>query len=79
MMNIELIETETLIQELLKRFDASCFVGVRHKYKSKDTEDYTIRYRGSLATLKGLNSILENHINMDLEELIDEEEKFENP
>ena len=73
MEKIELIETDTLIQELLKRFDASSFVGVRHKYKSNDTEDYTIRYRGSLATLKGLNCILDNHLNEDLSDLMDEE------
>ena len=60
-MDIELISTEDLINELLKRYDATVFIGVRHNYEGKLVDNYTTRWKGPISTIRGLIEILRDY------------------
>jgi len=69
---IDLYQTEELIDELQKRFDASVFIGVRHNYEQKDVDNYTTRWKGSIATIRGLIQILGDYTIDATEEMMSE-------
>jgi predicted N-formylglutamate amidohydrolase len=56
-MELYLLPTDELIDELLERFGAAMFIGVRHNYEAKDEDNYTIRWKGAISTLRGLVEI----------------------
>ena len=53
-MDIQLIPTNDLIDELLKRHDHSIFIGMRVGLQSQDTNQTIRRYLGNAATVAGL-------------------------
>ena len=61
MEDLKLEETENLIRELLARFDAAIFCGVRHNYDGKEIDRYTTRWRGPISTIRGLIAIIDDY------------------
>ena len=67
--SLELKSTEDLINELLKRYDAALFSGV--KFTNKEEDQYITRWAGSIATVIGVVEMLRNHIYTVSDELMD--------
>ncbi len=64
-MNLELVETDDLIEELMGRFDSAVFAGLKDR---GPTTNECIRYRGQRITNIGLAYRLQFHINERIEE-----------
>ncbi len=60
-MDIELVKTEELLDEVFERFDSCVFIGVRHHYETKDSDDYMTRWHGPISTIRGLIEILRDY------------------
>ena len=58
---IQLIETETLISELMRRFDVAVFSATRHR-PEKEMQTVYHRYTGDAVTASGLCNRLVRHI-----------------
>lgn len=65
MNDLSLIETDTLINELSKRFDASIFMGIQHKVaglNESKIDNYVHRWFGGHANCLGLVILLKQFI-----------------
>lgn len=77
--DIKLIPTEELMDELLNRFDHAVFIGRKELDLSETGEYYSLKkYRGSFHMNLGMLSSLTSYLNKKLDEesrIVDDEEK----
>ena len=69
--SIQLKSSQDLIEELLRRYDAAVFSGV--KFTSKEEDQYTTKWDGSISTVIGVVELLRNHIYAVGDELMERE------
>ena len=74
MQNIELVQTQDLIEEISKRFDSCIFYGVRKGKSDKDQDRFWWHYIGCKATNLGLCEMMKTRLNESLEEPIETED-----
>lgn len=63
---LELIETESLLEELKSRYDAFIFQGIRKQPKGDEYDDYKADWQGGAAACIGLCDILKCKIKVEL-------------
>ena len=61
-LDIQLIPTDKLIEELRNRFDAFAIMGIQKKPKGNEEDRYYWDYSGGLATCIGLAELLKTKI-----------------
>jgi len=61
-MDIELLSSDQLLEELKKRFDACIFHGVKANYKGKEEDIYLANACGDIATTIGLCVTLKHRL-----------------
>ena len=66
-MEIQLVSTDELLDEIFSRFDHIIFCGMKVKIKGNDNY-YEKRYEGNYATAIGLCDIVKDHILNDFDE-----------
>ena len=68
MLDLKLIPLDDLIDELRDRFDSVIISGLRKNYESKDSENYTHRFKGSYTTNLGLCELMKDTLKDDFYE-----------
>jgi hypothetical protein len=69
-MDLTLVNSDDMVEELLNRFDASFFMGVIKRDKA--SSNYKVRFNGDMATLRGLNAMLGDYLIDCTEDIIGE-------